>query len=106
MRPCMRKATVCDLMKARSCATFKGKVECIFVKARPCATFEGKVMCYLKVAHVGSSYAGCVRGVGLNRVKRVGLDMMLSAMWNTCEVQSFKLFETRHTCRACEFACF
>ena len=69
MRPCIRKKVVCDLEEARSCVTLK-----------------------VQMAHVGNSWVERVRRVGLNHVKMVGLDMMLSAMWNTCEFKSLKLF--------------
>ena len=46
---------------------------------RPC---EGKFVCDLgvQVAHEGSSYNECARGVGM---KLTGLDMMSSAELNT-----------------------
>ena len=58
--------------------TFKGKVMCVLVKARSCATFDGKIVRVLEVqvAHVGSSYVECARGVGLNHVKMIRLDVM------------------------------
>ena len=83
MQPYIRKKVVCYLEEARSCVTLK-----------------------IQMAHVGNSCIERVRRVGLNRVKMVGLDMMSSAMWNTCEFRSLELFETRHMCRACELACF
>ena len=83
MQPCIRKKVVCNLEEARSCVTLK-----------------------IQMAHVGNRCVEHVRGVGLNRVKMFGLDMMSSVMWNTCEFRNLKLFETRHTCRACELVCF
>ena len=75
--------TACDLARKRvSCANFEGKVVCILVKVRSCVTFEGKVVCVLgvKVAHEGSSYIECARGVG---IELIGLDTMSSAELNT-----------------------
>lgn len=56
-------------------------------------TFEGKIVRVLKVqvAHVGSSYIESTCRVGLNRVEMIRLDMMSSAMWNTCEFLKFEI---------------
>ena len=59
-------------------------------RVRPCGS---KVVCILEVqvAHVGSSYVECAHGVGSDHVKMIGLDMMSSAMWNTCKFLKFEI---------------
>ena len=52
------------------------------LKARSYATFGGKVVCDLgvQVAHEGNSYVECVHRVGIDLI---GLDMMSSAELST-----------------------